>query len=117
MRPVEGVIRELAQSDVPVLLLAERGAGKHATAQRIHGMSRRSAEPFQHLKCAGLEPSDLEGARSDSGHPVHAGTIYLDELADLKADCQEYLLEALPLDAGRRGSEPGEADLRQRARP
>ena len=26
MRPVEAVIRELAQSDVPVLLLAERGA-------------------------------------------------------------------------------------------
>ena len=108
MRPVEGVIRELAQSDVPVLLLAEHGAGKHATALRIHGMSGRSGEPFQHLKCAGLEPHDLEGARSDSGHPVHAGTIYLDELADLKEDCQEYLLEALPL-------APGGAD-RSRAR-
>ena len=109
MRPVEGVIRELAQSDVPVLLLAERGAGKYATAQRIHGMSRRSAEPFQHLKCAGLEPSDLEGARVDRGHPVHAGTIYLDELADLKADCQEYLLDVLPLDSGEGG--PGLARL------
>jgi DNA-binding NtrC family response regulator len=108
MRPVEGVIRELAQSDVPVLLLAEHGAGKHATALRIHGMSQRSAEPFQHLECAALEPHDLEGARSDSGHPVHAGTIYLDELADLKEDCQEYLLEALPL-------APGGAD-RSRAR-
>jgi len=32
MRPVEAVIRELAQSDVPVLVLAEVGAGKHATA-------------------------------------------------------------------------------------
>ena len=31
MRPVEAVIRELSQSDVPVLLLAEPGAGKHAT--------------------------------------------------------------------------------------
>ena len=30
MRPVEAVIRELAQSDVPVLVLAESGAGKHA---------------------------------------------------------------------------------------
>ena len=28
MRPVEAVIRELAQSDVPVLVLAERGCGQ-----------------------------------------------------------------------------------------
>ena len=43
MRPVEAVIREVAQSEVPVLLLAEKGAGKHATAQRIHDLSRRNA--------------------------------------------------------------------------
>ena len=47
MRPVEAVIHELAQSDVPVLVLAEAGAGKHATAQRIHQMSQRSAQPFR----------------------------------------------------------------------
>src|SRR5579863_5251688 len=52
MRPVTAVIRELAQSDVPVLLLAERGAGKHATAQRIHELSRRSAQPFRAVTCA-----------------------------------------------------------------
>ena len=43
MRAVGAVIRELAQSEVPVLLLAEKGAGKHATARWIHEMSRRSA--------------------------------------------------------------------------
>src|SRR2546421_11914368 len=41
MQAVEAVIREVAQSEAPVLLLAEGGAGKHATAQRIHEMSRR----------------------------------------------------------------------------
>ena len=46
MRAVGAVIRELAQSEVPVLLLAEKGAGKHATARWIHEMSRRSAQPF-----------------------------------------------------------------------
>ena len=60
MRPVEAVIRELAQSDVPVLVLAETGAGKHATAQRIHQMSQRSTQPFRSFECLGLKARDLE---------------------------------------------------------
>src|SRR6202162_5510053 len=60
MRPVEAVIRELAQRDVPVLVLAETGAGKHATAQRIHQMSKRSEQPFRWFQCSGLNPEDLE---------------------------------------------------------
>src|ERR1035437_9022772 len=85
MRPVEAVIRELAQSDVPVLVLAEVGAGKHATAQRIHQMSQRSSPPFRWFQCLGLEPEDLEvlREREDKGEPPSAGTIYLQELADL----------------------------------
>ena len=59
MRPVEAVISELSQSDVPVLLLAEAGAGKHATARRIHEMSRRNTQPFRQLQCSTLKPEDL----------------------------------------------------------
>ena len=99
MRPVEAVIRELAQSDVPVLVLAERGAGKHATAQRIHEMSRRSAHPFRWFHCATLKPADLRDSRTGD-LLANAGTIYLDELADLRSDCQAQLLEALPLMPG-----------------
>ncbi len=107
MRPVEAVIRELAQSDVPVLVLAEAGAGKHATAQRIHQMSQRSAQPFRWFQCLGLEPAELEiieeqknyDQKSD-GAPPNAGTIYLQELADLSAECQTRLMEALPQSAG-----------------
>src|SRR5258707_15327283 len=58
MRPVEAVIRELAQSEVPVLLLAERGAGKHATARRIHDLSRRSAQSFRRILCSTLRAED-----------------------------------------------------------
>jgi two-component system response regulator AtoC len=103
MRPVEAVIRELAQSDVPVLVLAEPGAGKHATAQRIHQMSQRSAQPFRWFQCLGLEPEDLEILREqeDDG-PPSAGTIYLQELADLSQECQTRLLEALPQSHGKR---------------
>jgi two-component system, NtrC family, response regulator AtoC len=94
MRPVEAVIRELAQSDVPVLVLAERGAGKHATAQRIHEMSGRKTQPFRWFRCVTLKPADLKDSRT--GDPLsNGGTIYLDELADLRVDCQTRLLEAL----------------------
>jgi two-component system response regulator AtoC len=110
MRPVEAVIRELAQSDVPVLVLAERGAGKHATAERIHGMSRRREQPFRWFRCATLKLADLKDQRT--GDPLaNAGTIYLDELADLRADCQAQLLEVLPLMPGSDAEDIGRARL------
>lgn len=105
MRPVEAVIRELAQSDVPVLLLAESGAGKHATALRIHAMSGRNAQPFQRLKCSSLHSRELEMAQFQQP----AGTIYLDELADLPEGCQKSLLESLPLAPGKAGTDPARA--------
>jgi two-component system response regulator AtoC len=104
MRPVEAVIHELAQRDVPVLVLAETGAGKLATAQRIHQMSQRSRQPFRWLECSGLRPEDLRGLQEQEqgnvGAQPRAGTIYLEELADLNADCQARLLEALPQSPG-----------------
>src|ERR1700739_2408379 len=75
MRPVEAVIRELAQSEVPVLLLAERGAGKHATARRIHDLSRRNAQPFRRFLCSTLKPQDLQKLAGET--PESAGTVFL----------------------------------------
>jgi len=102
MRPMEAVIRELAQSDVPVLVLAEPGAGKLVTAQRIHQLSQRSAHPFYWLQCLGLRPEELKVLQDQGNEGAHprAGTIYLQELADLSEDCQERLLEALPQSPG-----------------
>jgi two-component system, NtrC family, response regulator AtoC len=96
MQPVEAVIRELAPSEVPVLLLAEPGAGKLATAQRIHGMSRRNLHPFRCFLCARLKPEDLAGLQGSGEAQLSRGTLYLEELADLNAECQESLLQALP---------------------
>jgi len=106
MLPVEAVIRELAQSEVPVLLLAEQGAGKLATAQRIHEMSRRSAQPFRSLMCSRLKPEDLAGFQSNGDALLSRGTVYLEELGDLNADCQARLLSALP-HAGENGEASG----------
>jgi len=94
MRAVDEIIRELAQSDVPVLVLAERGAGKQATAQRIHEMSRRKAQPFRALTCGTLMPENLSTGKGETG--LNGGTVFLEELADLSLDCQAQLLRALP---------------------
>jgi two-component system response regulator AtoC len=97
MRPVELIIRELAQSDVPVLLVAERGAGKHATAQRIHEMSRRHAQPFRALRCSTLRPGDLDPA-TENGTAISGGTIFLEEVSELGPDSQKYLQKLLSAD-------------------
>src|ERR1700704_4563840 len=94
MRAVDEIIRELAQSDVPVLVLAERGAGKQATAQRIHEMSRRKAQPFRALTCGTLMPEDMSTGKDETW--LNGGTVFLEELADLSLDCQAHLVRALP---------------------
>lgn len=103
MRPVEAVIRELAQSDVPVLLLAEPGAGKHATALRIHQMSRQGSKPFRSLAGSTLKTEDLAFLPGNGNAVLSEGTVYLEEISDLTAECQTRLLEALGNSATGRG--------------
>lgn len=92
MRPVEVVLGELAQNDVPVLLVAESGAGKRTIARRIHETSSRSEQPFRIVACATLTPESFEGAGGLFGE----GTLFLEEVADLNSASQVQLLEALP---------------------
>jgi DNA-binding NtrC family response regulator len=94
MRAVEVVIRELAQSKVPVLLLAEAGSGKRTIARRIHETSGRKAEEFRIAGCAGLSPEDLLGPSSKA--LLSQGTLYLEEIGDLSSAGQAELLHLLP---------------------
>src|SRR5215472_17413413 len=84
MRPVEAVIRELAQSEVTVLLLAERGAGKHATAQRIHELSRRNAQSIVWFHCSSLAAAELDAVYDKEG----TGTVFFDEVSQLNPASQ-----------------------------
>jgi two-component system, NtrC family, response regulator AtoC len=98
MKVVESVMQEVAQSEVPVLLLAERGAGKKATARRIHALSQRADQSFLIFSCQGLTTDRPDFADELAGK----GTVFLEELADLAADGQLWLLNALT-----RGNENG----------
>ncbi|HZQ70102.1 MAG TPA: sigma 54-interacting transcriptional regulator [Terriglobales bacterium] len=94
MRPVEVLIGELAQNDVPVLLLAEAGTGKRTAAQRIHQTSSRAEQPFRIVACATLTPEAFDVA--GPGTLFTEGTLFLEEVADLNSASQVRLLEALP---------------------
>ena len=93
MRAVEMVIHELAHSHFPVLLLGEAGAGKHTIARRIHENSREASEKFRVLKCSDLTGKNFQELNAP-GHSA-AGTVFLQEIADLDASCQTKLLESL----------------------
>jgi two-component system, NtrC family, response regulator AtoC len=93
MQTVEAVMREVAHSEIPILLLGERGTGKRAMARRIHDLSPRSHHSFRVLPCKALWPEVFELA-GDGGF-ASPGTVYLDEIDDLNAKCQQRLLQVL----------------------
>jgi len=100
MRTVEAVLRELSQNDVPMLVVAEHGAGKAAAAARIHSLSRRARQPFQVLH--GRETDEKILAAGEH----QGGTVYLQEVGDLSAAAQEEVLRQLSLGDGERNCAP-----------
>jgi DNA-binding NtrC family response regulator len=96
VKAVEQIIQELADSHVPVLILAESGAGKRATAERIHQLSVRRGEPFHTLSCAELTRESLSAVEGQGNGFTSAGTLYLEEIAGLSAECQDGLFQELP---------------------
>jgi two-component system, NtrC family, response regulator AtoC len=100
MRAVEAVLRELSQSDVPVLIVAEHGSGKAAAAARIHSLSQRAAEPFQVYQ--GREVSEKDLASCDG----QGGTVYLQEVGDLTPAAQKELVRQIGLSDAERGQVP-----------
>src|SRR5438270_9097501 len=77
IKALERVICELADSDVPVLLLAEAGAGKRATAKRIHQLSARRASQFIAANAGALTSQGLL-ASAASGDLFDGGTLFLE---------------------------------------
>jgi DNA-binding NtrC family response regulator len=102
-------IQRAAASEIPVLLLAETGAGKEVAARAVHHLSGRKGA-FVAVNCGALTSSLCEaqlfghvrgafsGAQRDEQGLVRAaerGTLFLDEVGELPAASQPALLRVL----------------------
>src|ERR1700689_2024217 len=99
-----------AQSDIPILIEGESGAGKELIARAIQGTSARAGKPFVTVNCGaipenliesilfGHEKGSFTGA-SDKHlgkfQEADGGTLFLDEIGELRLDMQVKLLRAL----------------------
>jgi NtrC-family two-component system response regulator AlgB len=110
MQRALAVARQVAASDVSVLLTGESGTGKNVLARAIHGWSRRAAGPFVTVACTTLTEPLLEselfghvrgaftGAWKDKPgrlETAQSGTVFLDEVGDLPGELQSKLLRFL----------------------
>ena len=103
-------IERVAQSDAPVLIIGESGAGKEYVARQIHARSSLAAGPFVPLNCGAISPtlaeSQLFGHEKGSftgaieertGCIEHAdgGCLFLDEVTEMPLPIQVKLLRVL----------------------
>ena len=89
--PIEGQIQRaiarIAESDCPVLIVGEHGAGKRTIAAQIHAQSHRSRSNYIEISSADADAESILSAFSTKG------TVYLTEIGDLSVDLQELIIE------------------------
>lgn len=94
-------IQRAAASGSDVLVVGEDGTGKDFCARSMHRMSDRANGPFVILAAGALHSEDVERALFGDGRAAgklveaRAGTLFLDEVADLPPRVQTRLARVL----------------------
>ena len=105
------ILRRMARTESPVLLIGETGTGKELFAHAVHQTSRRVKGPFVAINCGAMPENLLEselfgyeegaftGAKK-GGRPglfefAHMGTLFLDEVEGMSPALQVKLLRVL----------------------
>jgi len=104
------LVRKVAPEDTAVLITGESGVGKELVARSIHSQSPRAQDPFVGVNCSAFPETLLEselfgyerGAFTGAAKKrlgrfeiAGAGTLFLDEVADISPMVQVKLLRIL----------------------
>lgn len=104
------MIRRVARSHASVMLCGPSGSGKELVARAIHDEGVRSGKAFSAINCGAIPgeliESELFGHEKGSFTGAHArrtghfeasegGTIFLDEIGDMRFDMQVKLLRVI----------------------
>lgn len=104
------IIKQVAPTDVTVLITGESGSGKEVVAKEIHKFSKRSEKPFITVNCGaipeGIIESELFGhvkgsftgaSENRKGYfeAAGGGTIFLDEIGELPIQIQVKFLRVI----------------------
>ncbi|MCX7822476.1 MAG: sigma-54 dependent transcriptional regulator [Syntrophobacterales bacterium] len=110
MKKLYRLIDRVAQADVTILITGESGTGKELVAQAIHRRSKRRDKPFVPINCGAIPEELLEselfghekGAFSGAIRTkigrfelANGGSIFLDEIGEMKSSLQVKLLRFL----------------------
>lgn len=104
------IARQVATTDITVLISGESGTGKEFFPKIIHQLSSRKHGPYIAVNCGAIPEGTIESelfghekgsftgaheARKGYFEMVNGGTIFLDEVADLPLSTQVRLLRVL----------------------
>jgi DNA-binding NtrC family response regulator len=110
MQEIFELIREVADSNVSVVIQGESGTGKELVASALHYNSARRSRPYIRVSCASLPETLVEAELfgSEKGaftgasqrrigrfEAASGGTLLLDEIGDLPLSAQVKLLRVL----------------------
>jgi two-component system C4-dicarboxylate transport response regulator DctD len=112
MERLRHTLRQIADTDVDVLVTGETGSGKEVVASLLHQWGRRRSRNFVALNCGALpetvieselfghEPGAFTGAQKKRvGRIEHAsgGTLFLDEIESMAPSTQVQMLRVLEM--------------------
>jgi DNA-binding NtrC family response regulator len=110
MKEVYGIVEKVIKNDATILISGESGTGKELIARAVHFNSLRKQKPFIAIDCASIPDTLVEselfgyekGAFTDAVSQkmgmlelADEGTVFLDEVSDLRLDMQAKLLRVL----------------------